>query len=239
MVRYKRQSKDMYQIGHRAFHSKRYLAVAVVVLLVILCAGLLIWRDLGRNNASTTDSSPVVTTTEQIVQAAKVRIDEPLFSLELPNAWEEVRRQQDPEQIIEWKGTTRDDNAQSMVLYIDTIPETMAVNRLLPVAAEGSRLSVGNISDNCTAFTDGGDLTPQTLSNARPTAAKWEQVDFICDLPNYLRNVIGTGSVGNINRVRVAGSQGAEHSYFFVYTDHGAHPDDSTAVAIIKSFQAK
>jgi hypothetical protein len=82
-------------------------------------------------------------------------------------------------------------------------------------------------------------VTPTLSSSAKPTPGKWQGVNFICDLPNYLREVAGTGSADGINMVSVTGPAGGKHAYFFTYTDHTVQPDFSIFRTIISSFQAK
>lgn len=229
----------MYRIGHRVFRRKRFIIISsVLVIFFIGLPAFFIIRDLQKNNDTSSSSGATIVQVQQS-QVSHMHVDEPLFGIDLPRDWKQVDSQSSPVHYIEWRGGTAPTSPISLKLYIDTIPKTQAVNRLLPVSAQGNRLVLGTLSDNCSSFAGNSELTPQLASQAAPTKAKWQQVDFICDLPNYLRNITGTGSVGAVNSVSVSGANDNTHKYFFYYTDHTAHPDDSIIIDIVQSFRAK
>ena len=109
----------------------------------------------------------------------------------------------------------------------------------MPVEAVGSGLRHGSVSDNCAAYTEGGSFQANDALKAKDTPAKWEEVTFLCDLPKVFDNVIGTSSKEGINIVTVVGPKAGKHSYFFVYTDHNAHPNYEIFIDVIKSFKAR
>jgi hypothetical protein len=111
---------------------------------------------------------------------------------------------------------------------------TKSLNRFLAVKADGNLLeAIGDISDNCVNFTDDSALQKQTLT----APSKWMGVNFICDMGNTLRNVIGTGSTDGLNTVTVTGPSGT-HRYSLIYTDHSGRPNDETLVTVIRTFRA-
>ena len=50
---------------------------------------------------------------------------------------------------------------------------------------------------------------------------------------------IGTSSKEGINIVTVVGPKAGKHSYFFIYTDHNAHPNYEIFIDIVASFKAR
>jgi hypothetical protein len=115
---------------------------------------------------------------------------------------------------------------------VDHIPTALAINRLLAVQSSGDKMTpVGMVSDNCTNFTD-----KATESAATGTApAKWNGVNFICDMANYERDVVATGSSGGINMVTLSSKSGT-HQVCLVYTDNSIDPDYSVFTDIVQSF---
>jgi hypothetical protein len=74
---------------------------------------------------------------------------------------------------------------------------------------------------------------------AEATHAKWSGINFLCDLGNYLRDVVGTSSPEGINSVTLTGNTTGKHTLFFMYTDNTPSPDYSTFINALKSFQLK
>jgi hypothetical protein len=116
---------------------------------------------------------------------------------------------------------------------VDTIPTNIGVNRVLPVQGEGSRVIPTTVSDTCADFT--GDKVPGNQN----TPAKWGGIDFLCDLANYERDVVGTSSSDGVNTVKVTGATTGTHQIFFTYTDNGATPDFTIFVNAVTSFRMK
>jgi hypothetical protein len=73
----------------------------------------------------------------------------------------------------------------------------------------------------------------------KPLDVTWQDVKFICDIPNSLRNVTGIGSKEGINIVTITGPTKGKHTYFLAYTDSSAHPEDKTFPAILRSFRGR
>jgi hypothetical protein len=157
----------------------------------------------------------------------------PSFQINLPKDWQQVT----PPTIhaaYSWRGATKENNARSLDIYIDNIPVNFAVNRMLPLTANGSGVqATGGVSNNCSTFTLASTTDPRT--GIAPS--KWDGIDFLCDMANYVRNVVGTSSAEGVNTVSVAGPSGT-HKYFFVYTDHSGEPNYDTFTAALQSFQA-
>ena len=63
------------------------------------------------------------------------------------------------------------------------------------------------------------------------------QVEFLCDMANPQRNVVGTGSTDGLNTVKVSDQMGTQHRYFITYTENNSKPDYSIFIAAINSFK--
>lgn len=219
---------------------KKGFLLLLIVLLLAGFAGLLIYKDIISNGDTAVEgkSNTVAQASTESIKAHLV--NEPYFSMELPHDWKEIdRKNVANEKSITWQATAKGQDNRSLKLYIDVIPSDIAINRLLPVSAQSNRLSYGTVSDNCANFTKGGTMDAGEASKLPPTPAKWQKVDFICDLPRFIDNQIGTGTPGSINSVSIAGPSKGGHKYFFLYIDRNFQPDHNILYNAIKSFEAK
>ncbi len=213
-----------------------------MVVCLLLVAGIvaLVVNDLRKNgNAEVTGTNRVI---GQVVgdNGEKRTIDEPFYTFSLPTDWKETARVTNTqEQSITWTGTKKTNAQRTLKLYVDTIPPSISINRAIPVTARGNALEVGDVSENCATFTQGGTLDTDKAIHLSPTTARWQGVDFICNLPNVVENQVGTASHDGINQVTVTGSAKGAHKYFFLYTDHSIQPDYSILIDALSSFQAK
>lgn len=225
-----------YRHGHRAAKKHHFWVILLSVFLVIGTSAFFIKKDLENNkDNSVVGVSRVV---GQVVgeDTQGFSIDEPYFSMRLPKDWKELRRTNSPsEQSIEWYSTAKGKEGRSLKIYVDIIPLELAVNRLLPVSAQGETISTGEVSDNCAAFTGG-----TAKAEKKPTAlARWSGVDFLCNIEDFANNKVGTSSTGGINQVSVTGPVKGTHKYFFLFTDHNIQADNSILQNAIQSFRAK
>ncbi|MDB5185901.1 MAG: hypothetical protein JWL85_424 [Candidatus Saccharibacteria bacterium] len=226
----------------KSFRPKRhkFLFVFAGALLVVVSLAAFVWRDVTRNQAVNIEGQS--RTVNQVFNDTiqRLTVDEQLYSMELPGDWKEIKRTNtSTENSITWQATKKGEDNRSLTLHIDTIPASRPLNRLLPVNAEGNTLMYGEISDNCASFTGGGSLDAQKAVHSKETEAKWQKVDFICNLPRVIDNEIGTGSTEGINTVSVTGPLQGKHKYFFVYTDRNVQPKTSILLDAIRSFRAK
>lgn len=231
-----------YRYGHRPGRRRRtrVLIVLAVSLVILGIGGGIIGYDLYKNR-----NKPVSGAGRTVAQALdenvnKLSIDEPTFTMELPGDWKELERHSSNlTHSITWRSTQKNGDNRLLQLHIDIIPATKSVNRLLPVAAVGNGLTTnGDVSENCASFTKGGSFNTSEAQKQVDTPAKYQTIDFICDLPRVTDNEVGTGSKDGINMVKVKGAKG-EHKYFFVYTDHNIQPDYTILTNAIRSFKAK
>lgn len=227
-----------YRYGHRPGRRRRtrvLIVMAVSFLILGTVAGFVV-LDLLKNK----ESGPIETTGRTVVQLtdesnATITIEEPTFSLELPADWKEVSRiRNNTENSITWRATKKREDNRSIKIAVDTIPTNQPINKLLPITAEGHELSIGDVSGNCSAFTknnvDRSDLYEP---------AKWQGIDFLCDIAREIDNQIGTGSTDGINTLFVTGPKQGRHAYFFLYTDRNIHPNNSIFLNVLRSFRAK
>jgi hypothetical protein len=221
----------MYQVGKRHRNRKILYGVLTIVLMFVVAALLLFAQNYFQADTKLNQAAPIVKTVGDNAPSMN-HFDQKDFSIDLPHGWQLTSKQTSPYQIYTWQGTTRSDDARKLEIYVDTIPETLALNRMLPVQAAGGKVVIaGSVSDNCSNFTGNGG--ERHSENVR---AKWNGVYFWCDLQNYERNVVGTGSSDGFNRVVLKGQQTGERQFFFVYTDHTAEPDYGVFTEALESF---
>jgi len=224
----------MYRLGENTVKRRHrhmvYLAVAVVFLL----GGALFLKHSLRSSTAISPTPPAVTGTVSADSGKTKHVDEPLFSLDLPTDWKLVSRQTQSANNYTWQSSDAKAAGRYITLYIDTLPQTMGVNRALTVQASGNRITpIGDVSDNCASFTSPMSNQPNTA-----TSAKWGGVPFLCDLGNYERDVVGTVSPDGINKVNVTSARG-NHALFFTYTDNNIQPDFNIFISVLQSFQLK
>lgn len=232
-----------YKYGHRPGRRRRtrVLIVMAVSLVLLGLAVSFVYFDL-RNNRNTDSAEGVGRTIAQTLDNASqtTLLDDPLFTMEFPSDWKEIRRTNNAnEHSITWQATKHREDNRYIKIYIDTIPKSYPVNRMLPLTSRGSTFSVGDISSNCATFTKGGTTEAGRAQFLSAENAKWQGVDFICDLAQVTDNEVGTSSVEGINTVSATGPTKGKHSYFFVYTDHNIHPDNTILYNALRSFKAK
>lgn len=233
---------NTYRYDHRSAKQRRRRIISLLaglLLLVGLIVGLVVW-DLRRSPAKPVngDTNTVLQSVDQGVQ--HITIDEPFYSFDLPGDWKEISRKDIPtEHSVTWKASRQNQDNRFMTLYIDTIPTTKSLNQIVPVSAQDNTLMVGDLSGNCATFTIGGTLNATEAQKLKETPAKWQKVDFICDLPRVIDNEIGTGSTEGINTVSLVGPTKGKHKYFFLYTDHNIQPNPTIFTDVLHTFKAK
>jgi hypothetical protein len=229
----KRYINEEFNLGHKG----RYTRVVVLLLLLaaVIVGGFFMFQrffDL-RPSAGFADNEEY--TPYQVPDP--LLVDEEYFTLELPGDWKELERSDTPqERSIAWQSQREDRTERFLKIYIDTIPEDKAINRLLPVRAEGNSLQHGELSYNCLTLTDEDEINRETVV---PVMTSWQDISFWCNLPDLLGNEIGIGSADGLNKVRVTGRSQGEHEYFIVYNDSTVNPSSNILVNVVRSFRAK
>lgn len=219
-------------------HRRRFWAF-ILVALVLLLSGLAVgaWiaaKQFLPSDTTISQSKPVVTEVKGGNLAGK-HFDESVFTINLPHDWVFTGKQTTPYVKYSWHNTAKADNPGSRMLdvYVDTLPTQLGVNKVLPVQAAGDRLVPTTVSDNCADFT--GNKVP-----GPPAApAKWQGINFLCDLANYVRNVTGASSSQGINSVTLTGKLTGQHRFFFTYTDNSSNPEPTIFAGALRSFRVK
>jgi hypothetical protein len=122
-----------------------------------------------------------------------------------------------------------------MQIYIDNPPQSFGINKAIAVSASGNGIVYDSVSDNCITYTDVSKRDPATGF----ATAKWQGIDFYCDIANYARAVVGTVSKDGFNYFNATGPNFGTHKVFITYTDNNISPDYSVLYEILDSLQFK
>ncbi len=225
----------MYKLGERSHHRSKLYLVLLFVFVFLVIGGYLAAKHFLRADTELSQSEGIIRHVDVVTPETK-EVGGPAFSITIPKTWKAVKTQRIPEPAYAWQGTVKEETARWIEVYVDSIPATMAFNRLLPLTTSNGKLIVSDgVSDNCINFTDERQINPQTGK----ILAKWSGVAFYCDASNSSRNVTGTGSKDGINTITLKGPKTGTHKFLFVYTDHGANPDDNPFITILNSLKVK
>jgi hypothetical protein len=160
-------------------------------------------------------------------------VDEPFFTMKIPKTWQQTSYINNADQYtISWMDKNQADDTRWLTIYIDKILPNIPINNLLPIKVHGDGFSYSTISDNCT------NLVTHAI-NSQISTASYQGIDFYCNIADIVGEVIGTGSVGSINRTTITGPTSGTHSYFFEYTERSGEPDYSYFDNALTSFRAK
>ena len=225
----------MYRVGTR--HRRKRIMWSLISLTVLalgLIGGLFVQRLL---HPKTTLNQSQAIVTKVKASAVPIKLyDEAAFSVELPSDWKLGERSTAPYNVYRWQGTSKSSNATTLEIYQDTIPVNFVVNHVLAVTADGNQVTAdGEISDNCANFTKDTSATPGVYG----VHGKWQGIDFLCDLSNTARNVVGTSSAAGINSVTIKGPTNLRHKFFFTFTDHSLSSDYTPFYNALLSFRVK
>lgn len=218
----------------------RYLQIIGITLFLLLVIGLFFIYDILRNQSNEIEgSTSVVTQSTQI--GAFQKVDEPTYTIELPDDWKETDRfDRKYQKGVTWQSTREKEADRWLTIYVDKLPTNRPLNRIVPLAATGGGyFNIGNLSDECASFTQGGSYDAAKAIKSKPTLGQWEEVDFLCNLPRPFENEVGTASKQAVNSVSVKGPKQGKHDYFFLYTDHNNQANYQIFLEALKTFQAK
>lgn len=225
----------MYQVGKREHkHRKFWKRFGWLVGLLVVAAGIYGLMHLRLEPKQNVHNSPPVSKAYDVSSAKKVHIDKPILTMDLPAGWTEAKLPASPTApAYEFRSKSQD--AQVLDIYIDNPPPLFGINRAIAVSVSGSGLQYESVSENCTSYTD--------ITKRGPTGgiapAKWQGMDFYCDVANYARAVVGTVSHDGINYLSVTTPTQGVHKIFITYTDNNISPDYSTLYDILNSVQFK
>ena len=225
----------MYRVGERK-HSRRRMYAWLGGLLALLVIGAVI--GIRMLHADTI----IGNTPKEVIR--KITYDTPkvsvfegtTFKVTLPSDWKVMPVNDIPTPTYTWHGTSKDDTARWIDVYVDASLSEFAVNRVISVQSNDTGLSVtSDVSDNCTSFTGGASVGPGQTH----VQAKWQGVPFLCETGNYTRDVVGIVSGDGLNDVTITGPIKGQHRYMVVYTDNSASPNYKIFTDALKSFVAK
>ena len=222
----------MYRLRHSSRHRHWILLCGGIAVIALAAFGVSRLPRLFSPDTSLTQAHPVIHHISSGARAIQ-QVTMKLFTVALPAGWTSVKAPDVPYTVYSWQGSG-DDADRHLDIDIDSPPADLAVNRLLPVQANGDRLTVtGTASDTCSNFTDKSLEMPSTGT----APAKWAGVNFICDMANYERDVVAIGVPNTINAVTLEGATTGAHRVLLVYTDNSGEPDYTVFSRIVQSFK--
>ena len=226
----------MYRYGENHIRRRHYQMIAAAVAILLIIGGTLLTARAFRTKTNIGPTPPAIVKQVTPPSVQTKEIDEPLFSLDLPKDWKlESHNTAGNNNIYTWANTTGNAGVRRLALYVDTPQTTLGINHAIAVQSNNDQITpASDVSDNCAGFTN------RPTSGQTDTAmAKWDGLDFICDLGNYTRDVVGTVSSDGINKTVVTGSTTGDHSLFFTYTDNDNQPNYAIFVSALQSFRLK
>jgi hypothetical protein len=225
----------MYRLGKQIHKHRRIQRIAIVLLLVVLFAALVYWlMHLRIAPTATIRNDTPVSKNYTSSQAAKVTINKPEFKMEIPGGWTERKVETSPTGP-RYTFAAPTGEPKMLDIYIDNPPTNLAINKAIVISLQGNGLTHDYVSENCVTFTDPKYKNPQTGF----APARWQEIDFICDMANSSRQVVGTISHDGMNQLSTTGVSGATHKVFMTYTDNDITPSYSTFYDILGSVQFK
>lgn len=229
----------MYILHQR--HKRARTISALIVLAMLIGAGSVFGSQYLNTDTTISPTPAAIISTVQSPRASVKHINDPIFAFDVPMDWESFQPTDLTAGARSWRNTKDNKGVRAITLYLDAgIPATYAVNRVVALDPTGDRVTIdGNASDNCTSFTGNTSGSGAQQSPTGTAPSKWQGVTFICDVGNYLRNVVGTGSKGSTNATKLVGSSTGAHTVFITYTDSSASPDFGIFTDMLQSFRIK
>jgi hypothetical protein len=219
---------DLYSLDTRGKKRRKWrkrlswLIILLVIAGLISYAVVLILREL---KPETTIKQATPIKTHVSYETKTTRYKEANFTIDILKDWKQIPRPAGHYQTYTWQTSDSGTDGQVLTIYEDTIPANFAVNRVLIVRGEGEHLvQTGTASDNCSKYTRDSKASAGQVG----AAAKWQDVDFLCDQSNKQRDVIGTSSLDGVNTVIMKGPTAGQHKYFFSYASYNAANPDYT-----------
>jgi hypothetical protein len=219
------------KLSHKVIHT----IATVVITLALIGGGAYAYLSFKRDTQAVMKNNPgkAITSTIAASDTPNAHFDETSFAFDLPGDWK--RLQPDLNGLYKkysYQAGQKNADNRWLDVYADGLPLEMPVNKAVAVRSEGSHLSHGMVSDNCSEF------TPQSTPKKLKVTAKWDGVDFLCDMDAVTRNVVGTSAPGSVNKVELTNA-GTKHTFFFVYTDNNYNPEYGIFYRMLDSFTVK
>jgi hypothetical protein len=215
-------------------------ATEVTVVVAGVCIGLFILFSHFQPKHKIVNGK-AVSVPQLVTTTPVITIKEPTYTMQLPSDWVQVASEDIPtNHSVTWQATEKYYDDRILQIYVDTIPTTLPVNAELPIVADGNRFTVGQLSQNCSNFTPTGTQNTVQAETLPPKESEWDSVNFMCDIPRFTDNQIGTGAVGAaINTAVITGPTTGTHSYFFLFSDRNINPDETILYNMLASFRAR
>lgn len=217
-------------------HKVRHTVVTIILTLLIIGGGAYAYYFISKDTQTEIKNGSAEGTTRVISAetAAKARFDEAFFALDLPGDWKRLQADLNgPYKKYSYQSGLKNAENRYLYIYANGIPLDMAVNKAVAVRSEGATLTHGEVSSNCIEFTT--PATPKRLA----VQAKWDGVDFLCDMDGVTRNRVGTSSPGGINKVELTTIGFTKHTFFFVYEDNNNTPEYNIFYDMLESFTVR
>ncbi len=220
----------MYHFDKRAHkHAKLKKRLLWLLLVLFFAAFLYILFHVRIAPKQDTKSSPSVSKAYAPTTERRQVITKPELTFEATSGWKETPV---PQTAYSPRYVYKDvKNARILEIYIDNPPQHFGVNKAIVVDSSNGLLSHDSVSDNCTTFTDGTNKDQRTGISP----AKWQEVDFLCDMSNSARAVVGTISNDGINTIIVTTASGRTYKVFITYTDNNINPDYNVFYELLNS----
>ncbi|MCA9327160.1 hypothetical protein KDA14_01395 [Candidatus Saccharibacteria bacterium] len=225
----------MYRVDRRTHRHRRarrnFIVFIIIVGSITLIYSLLHIRIAPKQNIK---NAPSVSKNYQPGSTETIAVSKPLFTLNLPSGWKEAPvppKSDDPK--FSFRSPTGE--ARLLDIYIDDFPTPYGINKAIVLSLQGNKVTHDSVSDNCTTFTDGSKRDDRT--GLAP--AKWQGVDFQCDMAKSARAVVGTISKEGQNFFLTEGATTGQHKFFIAYTDNNINPDYTVFYKILESLTFK
>jgi hypothetical protein len=220
----------MYYVDKKSHkHQRMRHRLVWIVIILVIAVVIFIISNLRLAPKQELHSSPSLSRKSNIAIQKRITITKPELTTTLAPTWKETS-------VVQTSTAPRytfTDTANSRVIefYIDNPPVHLGINQAIVVSGIGEKLAYESVSGNCVTFTDVSKADPQN-GLAR---AKWQEVEFLCDVANRLRAVVGTISKDGTNQFHVQTPTGLSRKVFISYSDNNINPDYNEFYEILRS----
>lgn len=226
---------NKYHVDHRG-HRYRRARRRIIVLSAIIFVGTLLYLLFNLEIAPPQNitNAPGRTRSLDDESAKNISVTKPEFTIELPAGWTEGKSDASLVPAPKYVFFSKPEGQQTLRIYLDTIPSSLGVNKAITVSARTNQIDHDVVSENCANYT-GENKGPVTTNSP----AKWQNIDFLCDLANSSRPIVGTISIDGMNFLKVKGATIGERRVFITYGDFNINPNYVTFYGILESIRFK
>lgn len=224
----------MYKINNKESKKHTFLVSLIIIVVIFSVIAFIIWYFLFRNSGESITSFERVDNNVKINSPATQDFTTNEFTITLPEQWELLGKDKPyyNEEYYLFQSKVVNKEGRFLKVYINLIPENLAVNRMLPIVAQNNRIVAGDMSGDCKNFKDAPEV-----SSGQKWLTEWKDVPFYCALAG-VTNQVGTGTSQIGYPTTVNGDKSGSNKYFFMYTDQTAKPDYSILKNAVNSFVA-